>query len=128
MVLFCDFEKMAWNLIEVSTGEDVRMKRLDGNMFFIWTQKQISFCNTRPSGRVEEWTINFTSLGEIHFEQDHILLSYEEEGRTTVASYGLDGKLIKTHFEGVAKAQPEQKTVRQTSPNVRVKKKVENCA
>jgi len=129
-VLFCDFEKMAWNLIEVSTDQEIRIKRLDEKMYFLWTKVQISFCNTKPSGKVEEWTTNFSELGEIHFEDDHILLSYIEGDRNVVASYGFDGKLIKTHFEGKVDAAPATdggRVIRKSAAQVRVKKKLENC-
>ncbi|MCL2587287.1 MAG: hypothetical protein FWE31_03555 [Firmicutes bacterium] len=100
IVLFSDQKAKAWNLLELPADMDIRMRRLSGTMFFIWTINQISFCEILPSTRVQEFTTNFVKLNDIFFESEYVMVSYNDEGRNTVASFGHDGRLIKTHFEG----------------------------
>jgi len=99
IVLFNDLEKKAWNLLEASCEMDTKVRRLTSTMFFIWNQTQVSFCQILPSTRVQEFTTNFGKLNDIYFESDYILVSYADGRRNTIASFGLDGKLIRTHYE-----------------------------
>ena len=106
IVLFCDNKKLAWNLIVLPFDHDVRIKRLNETMFFIWTKTQISFCRIKPSTKVEEFTTNFSKLNDVRFEKKFILVSFsdfdeEYPGKlhSSVISYGLDGKRLKTHYE-----------------------------
>ena len=106
IVLYDETQQIAWNLIDLPTEHDVRVKRLTGDMFFIWTKNQFSFCRTKPSAVVEEFTTNFTKLKDVRFGRDFVLACFKDEDlenpgkyKKTVIAFGYDGKRIKTHHE-----------------------------
>ncbi|MCL2570205.1 MAG: hypothetical protein FWE16_03280 [Firmicutes bacterium] len=110
-----DHQAKAWNLIELSSKLDVRVRRLTPTMFLVIGDNknnpnimaQISFCRIKPSLKVEEFTTSFSKLNTIYVLKDSVLVSYmdiskddeEDKVRGTVATYNFDGKLIKTHYE-----------------------------
>lgn len=111
IVLFNDKAASAWTLIEISSKLNIAVKRLLHDAFFIigdssseGITSQVSFCKMKPSGRVEEITINFNKLKDIHFLAGNSILLYynDKDGDVmshTLALYDYRGKLQKTLYE-----------------------------
>jgi len=115
IVLFHDESQKAWNLIEIPVQLDVQVKRMCEENFVITADgkgsrsvmSQISFCKLKPSTKVEEKTISFTTLNEVRFiasgSQQFILISYsdlrDEVFFHTLALYNAEGKCEQTLYE-----------------------------
>lgn len=113
IVLFSDIKGVAWPLVVLSSDLKTKVKRLNEEMFLVTgeseradLQSQISFCKLKPSGKVEEITINFTTLKDIQFiDNKGILVNFEEKDDLNddvlhvLAMYNVEGKLLKTFYE-----------------------------
>ena len=115
-IVFCnDKLSKAWVLIELSCFLEIKVRRLGEDMFFIVGENktdrnilsQVSFCRTKPSTKVEEFTSSFTKLNYISFIKDTIFISStdicasEDRVHSIVSSYNFDGKLLQTHYERI---------------------------
>ena len=113
-VLFNDQISKAWNILELSAKLEVHIKRLNDDMFFVIGDNkdepevlaQISFCKLKPSTKVEEITLNFSKLVDVHFSsKKEILICSEDIDKVThktcqtLAIYSHEGKLLKTLYE-----------------------------
>jgi len=115
VVIFHDGSKKAWNLVELPTDLEVRVRRMSEENFVITAdnkgnekiQSQVSFCKLKPSTKVEEITISFTKLNEVRFikgeDGDFILVYYtdnlDERICHTLALYNASGKCEQTLYE-----------------------------
>lgn len=113
IVLFSDEKCLAWPLLVLSEKLDTKIKRLNDEMFLVTgineageVVSQISFCKLKPSGNVDEITINFTKLVDLQFLDDKgILICLEEKDKVTndtlhvLSMYNTEGKLIKNFYE-----------------------------
>lgn len=114
IVIFNDKDAKAWTLIELSCKLEVKVKKVSEENFIITgdskgekgVMSQISFCKLKPSTKVEEITINFSKLNNIHFlGEDRIVVSYSDIGPmdtkalNTLAMYSKEGKLRQTIYE-----------------------------
>lgn len=112
IVLFNDSLSKAWVIVEISSKLTIKVKRVAENMFVVvgesknsQVMSQLSFCKLKPSSQVEEISINFNKLLNIHYfaKQRQIVLEYEEVDkgmtRRVLALYDYGGKLQKTLFE-----------------------------
>lgn len=113
IVMFDDKKAMAWPLLVLSANLETKVKRLNDEMFLVVGESQkeslisqISFCKLKPSGKVDEITINFTKLKELKFIDDKgILISLEEKDAFTgdtlhvLSMYNVEGKLLKNFYE-----------------------------
>jgi len=104
----------AWKLIELPVKLEIKVKRLGENNYLVIGDNrlaqnitaQVSFCKLKPSTRVEEITINFSKLNNIHYiSRNSILLSYDDfdpitnKTSHTLAMYTNEGVLKKTVYE-----------------------------
>lgn len=113
IVLFSDAKCLAWPLLVLSASLNTKIKRLNEEMFLVTGESedekvvsQISFCKLKPSGNVDEITINFTKLVDLQFLGDKGILIYlEEKDQFTndtlhvLSMYNVEGKLIKNFYE-----------------------------
>ena len=113
IVLFNDTESKAWQLIVLSAKLDIKIRRLSQNMFIVIGESeeesllsQVSFCKLKPSTKVEEITLNFTRLINLHFlGENSIVLDYSEKDSINnemlhvLSMYNYEGKLLKNFYE-----------------------------
>ena len=110
VVLFSDELSKAWTLTVLSAKLDIKIKRLAEAVFVVIGEgcedviSQISFCKLKPNTKVEDITINFKKLEDIHFIKDKtVLINYvDEDGEENLhilQMYNYDGRLLKTYYE-----------------------------
>ena len=113
IVLFSDTESIAWQLVVLSSALDIKVKRLEKDVFIIigeskksTVMSQMTFCKIKQSGKVDEVTLNFTKLNNLtYITGKTILLEYEEFDEMSNSSlhvlslYNYEGKLRKNFYE-----------------------------
>jgi len=107
----------AWPLITIPTKFSTCVRRLDKNMFVVWTDmpgsvtdiKQCTFCTIHEAEKQDYITIDFNVLHNIHFlPGNFVLLCFsqilggqhvEQKVITTLALHEPSGRLVKTLYE-----------------------------
>jgi len=110
-------KQKAWPLITIPTKFSTFIRRLDKNLFIVWTDmpgsvtdiKQCTFCTIHDEEKQDYITIDFNILHSIDFlPGNHVLLCFsqilggqhvEQKVITTLALHEASGKLIKTLYE-----------------------------
>ena len=107
----------AWPLITIPAKLTTNIRRLDKNLFVVWTDlpgsvtdiKQCTFCTIHDTEKQDYITIDFNILHSINFlPGNHVLLCFsqilggqhvEQKIITTLALHEPSGRLVKTLYE-----------------------------
>ena len=109
VIVYSDEKQKAWNLIEISVGLDVVIRRLEEHVFLVFGDNsrklkknldgQFTFCRLKPSTNVEEFTVNISQLRNVKFANDQIVIDFNEDldgrVRNTVATYSVEGNKLR---------------------------------
>ena len=117
VAIYSEAKEKAWPLITIPTKFSTFVKRLDKNLFIVWTDmpgsvtdiKQCTFCTIHDTEKQDYITIDFNVLHNIHFlPGNFVLLCFsqilggqhvEQKVITTLALHEPSGKLVKTLYE-----------------------------
>lgn len=117
IAIYNEKDDKAWPLITVPAKFDIYVRRLEANLFIVWTDmpgsiidiKQCNFCTIHENEKQDNVEVDYHVLHGIHFMPDNnVLLStsqifgghgIEESIVTSLVLYDPSGKLLKSLYE-----------------------------